>query len=456
MVWFRILLVILSFLFLLTLPAGCVKPVPSPTLTPTPTPEPTPILVPTSTLTIPEKILASHFGINDIKLNIGEITGLGIRWTKAHVTPSGAFIWGMIERERGKYDWRGVDKYVERVQSYDMAILAEIWPFAEWDQANWGPVGGTRPLIFEDRLGRNRRKPYDMDAYRRFVSALVERYDADGIGDMPRLKYPIKYWQAMSAPSVQEGYEAVFDGSPEDYLEILTATYQAVKEADPEAKVPHGGMAKLRPQAASFWEPIFQKGSQYFDIANTHLVCPFAGRTKAELIAMAELTVPEFKKSLSGYGIDKPIWVTEAGYHVCNDTSPEEHGQILVRSCVASFASGADKFFYNIFSSAPSDPPDIKQSALIDENGERRPAYYAYKTLISKLDKFISAEKLAEGRYKFMVEGRAIYVLWGSGKVPEEITGGVLATDIYGKETRTDSSVIKLTESPIFIEKHQQ
>ncbi|MBA7711590.1 hypothetical protein ES703_120556 [subsurface metagenome] len=74
------------------------------------------------------------------------------------------------------------------------------------------------------------------------------------------------------------------------------------------------------------------------------------------------------------------------------------------------------------------------------------------KTLIEKLDKFTSAEKLAEGRYRFMVEGKAIYVLWGSGEIPEEITGEVLVTDIYGQETRTDSPAIKLTESPIFVE----
>ena len=51
-----------------------------------------------------------------------------------------------------------------------------------------------------------------------------------------------------------------------------------------------------------------------------------------------------------------------------------------------------------------------------------------------------------------MVEGKALYILWGSGEMPEEITGEVLVTDIYGKETRTDSSAIKLTESPIFVE----
>ena len=81
-----------------------------------------------------------------------------------------------------------------------------------------------------------------------------------------------------------------------------------------------------------------------------------------------------------------------------------------------------------------------------------RPAYYGLKTLIEKLDKFTSAEKLAEGHYRFTVGGKTVYVLWGSGEIPEEIRGEVLVIDIYGEETRTDSSAIELTESPIFVE----
>jgi len=443
-------------------------PAPTPTPTPTPTPAPTPIPTPTpapTPVSIPEEILTSRFGINHLVryVDIGEIIGLGIRWFKPvkilgpHEV--GTFVWNSIEREKGKYDWREHDECVGEIQSYNMAILPVILPFAEWDQANWGPVGGTTPLVFEDWWGRGRRKPYDMDAYRRFVSALVERYDSDGIGDMPGLRYPIKYWQAGLAPSVQEGYYAYFDGSSEDYLEVLKATYQAVKEADPEAKVLHAGMGAMKPENVSFWEPIFEKGSQYFDIANVHIIWPFAEMGAPKLartgaIARAELTVPEFKKLLSEYGIDKPIWVTEASYDTWNDVSLEEHGQIFVRSYVSSFASGADKFFYYIYRALPSESSLAKRLALIDENGERRPAAYGLKTLIEKLDRFTSAEKLAEGQYKFMVEGEAIYVLWGSGKIPEEITGEVLVTDIYGKETRTDSSAIKLTESPIFVEEH--
>ncbi len=338
-----------------------------------------------------------------------------------------------------------------------MALLAVIWPFAEWDQANWGPVADTEPLEFEQWMGRSRRKPYDMDAYRRFVSVLVERYDGDGIGDMPGLKYPIKHWQAGFAPSLRGRYLVFFDGSSEDYLEVLKATYEEVKEADPEAKVLHATMATMWPQQVSFWEPIFDKGSQYFDIASIQTVWPLAELghpelDKTELTAITELTVPEFKELLSKYGIDKPIWVTNAFYYPRADVSPEELGQIFVKSYVISFACGADKFFYERFKALPFEPPFIKQSALVDENGERSPASYGLKTLIEKLDRFTSAEKLAEGQYRFTVEGKAIYVLWGSGEIPEEIIREVLVTDIYGEETRTDSSAINLTESPIFVE----
>lgn len=458
MVWLKILLVIFSILILLSIPTGCVKPVPNPIPNPIPKPVPIPTIEPiqpptlTHTSDIPQEIIDSRFGIVGFQQSyISEIAGMGIRWNKPHVLPSGAFVWGKIERIRGKYDWQATDTYVELMQSHGLATLAEIWPFAEWDQVNWGAVGATTELIWEDRLGHRRCKPYDIDAYRSFVSAMVERYDGDGIDDMPGLKLPIKYWQVMSGIP-QPGYETVFEGSPDDYLEISAATRQAVKDADKEAKILNAGMAILRPQSASFWKPMFEKGGQYFDIANTHLVCPSAGRTNSKLIAMAELTVLEFRNQLSGYDINVPIWVTEAGYPVCSDTSLEEQGQILVRSCVASFAAGADKFFYTVFNSRPWDPLDVKQLALIDEGGEKRPAYYAYRKLISKLDKFVSAEKLAEGQFRFTVGEKIIYILWGSGEIPKEITGEVLVTDIYGKGKGTDSSVIKLSESPIFIE----
>lgn len=413
-------------------PTPTPEPTPTPVPSPTPTPEPTPSPAPTP---IPKEILTSHFGIVDVKQDINEIAKMGIRWDRPHLGP---FTWNRIESENGEYDWRGTDEYVQATQSFNFATLATIWPFADWDQANWGPVD-TTPLIFENELGKGRRKPHDMQAYKRFVSALVERYDGDGKDDMPGLKHPIKYWEASNEPSMQNGELTFFEGSSDDYLEVLEATYQAVREADPEAKVLHAGMAGMEPLMVSFWEPIFERGSSYLDIANIHSIG-----------ASDELNVPEFKKLLSKYGIDKPIWVTEAQHSV--EIGLEEHGRIFAKSYVIAFTCGVDKVFYTMFKVPAFVPLQHRQAALIDVDGEKRPAYYALKTLIQKVEGFTLVEKLSEEQYKFVVGERTVYVLWGSGKIAEEITGEVLVTDIYGKETRINSSAISLTDSPIFVE----
>jgi len=443
---------------------SCLTPAPTSTPTPTPTPAPAPVPTPTpaapppppvltpsapmppaptpSLRNVPEEILASHFGFLGAGFDAAELTKLGIKWDRPHPGP---FIWGRIEQERGEYDWREVDRYVQEAQRYGFATVATIWPFAEWDQANWGEAGPSG-VVFEREMGRSRRKPYNMDAYKSFVSSLVERYDGDGEDDMPSLKFPIKYWEAGNEPSMQQDLNAFFNGSSEDYLEILEAIYMAVKEADPAAKVLPAGMAGMEPWMVSFWEPVFEKGNQYFDIANIHSIG-----------ASEELNVPEFRKLLTQYGIDKPIWVTEAQHRTGmtiygKNVSPEEHARILVKSYVLSFALGVDKIFYTSFKAPPFGPDEFQQSALVNAKGEKRPAYHALETMISKLDGFTSAEKLAEGQYRFAVGDRTVYVLWGAGKVPDEITGKVLVTDIYGREGQVNAAAITLTDNPIFIE----
>ncbi|MFQ5996846.1 MAG: hypothetical protein ACE5KP_04395 [Dehalococcoidales bacterium] len=392
--------------------------------------------------TLSDELLSAHFGFLGATHDAEELSKLGIRWDRPHPGP---FIWGRIERQKGEYDWQEMDRYVWQAQDYGFATLATIWPFAGWDQANWGGAG-TGGIVFEREMGKERRKPYDMEAYRTFVSSLVERYDGDGDNDMPGLKFPIKHWEAGNEPSMQEGFNSFFNGSPEDYLEVLKVTYQAVKAADPEAKVLHAGMAGMEPQMVSFWEPVLEKGSQYFDIANIHSIG-----------ASDELNVPRFTELLAKYGIDKPIWVTEAQHRSGpsfdgRDISPEEQARILVKSYILSFGLEVDKIFYTSFKAPSFAPEEFQQSALIVGPDEKRPAYYALATMISKLDGFTSAEKLNEGQYAFQVNGEKIYVLWGTGSIPTGAAGGILVTDMYGREITGDTSTIELSQSPVYVE----
>ena len=75
-------------------------------------------------------------------------------------------------------------------------------------------------------------RPKDVAKYQRWVRAVVERYDGDGVDDMPGLAAPIKYWQVDNEPPRRR----------EGYADLVRITGQAVREADPTAKVLIGGL----------------------------------------------------------------------------------------------------------------------------------------------------------------------------------------------------------------------
>jgi len=55
------------------------------------------------------------------------------------------------------------------------------------------------------------------------------------------------------------------------------------------------------------------------------------------------------------------------------------------------------------------------------------------------------------GQYKFVIQGRTVYALWGSGSLPAEITGEVRVIDITGAERVADAASLRLSDSPIFV-----
>ena len=64
----------------------------------------------------------------------------------------------------------------------------------------------------------------------------------------------------------------------------------------------------------------------------------------------------------------------------------------------------------------------------------------------------IGGWSISEGQYRFNINGKLIYALWGVGALPQEITGQVKLTEISGAQRVVDSATLKLNDSPIFIE----
>jgi len=142
------------------------------------------------------------------------LSDLGVYWQRPHAGP---FIWNKIEKVSGTYNWDDADFEVTRSQYYGLNILATIWPFADWDQSTCNTKLSSKDSQRFFELGMYRGKPCDMTAYKNFVKKLVERYDGDGVDDMPNLIIPIKYWEVSNEPSMQEDL-VFFKGKSSDYF----------------------------------------------------------------------------------------------------------------------------------------------------------------------------------------------------------------------------------------------
>ena len=376
----------------------------------------------------------SHFS------RVGEVKNA--TWVRFWVT------WQAVEPERGRYDFSFLDNVIRHFQASGACVLITVEPFANWDQdrCHGEEYWGYMPLPWgkgKIKVG----KPCSMDDYRKFLRKLVERYDGDGIDDMPGLRYPVKYWEIMNEPEMQgKGPHdpKFFVGSPEDYLDILKVSYGVIKDSDPDAKVVMGGMSSMMDKFVEFWDPIIAEASRYFDIANVHSIDTTEERE--------DLYMLKFRQFLEKHGVMKPIWITEVQYDGLWKPSEDLSSidKLLVRSTVFSIALGAEKLFY------------------IDNwlvNWKSQSTQRAYETLVKKLAYFDRVEVIRQeyvktpegarttvGQYRFEVGNRTVYVLWGKAPLPEEIGGRVKVTDIYGNVKIMDAENVQLTDSPIYLE----
>lgn len=173
-----------------------------------------------------------------------------------------------------------------------------------------------------------------------------------------------------------------------------------MRHADSEAKIINGGIAALSPREKPFWDAVLGGGGGgYVDVITIHAIS-----------APEDLNLAALEAFMKEHGLD--------------NAAPTEESALLV-NCGKLPAGGrkGEKF----------DPAQCQKQA----------AFHAFKTMV---------EKLADGQYRFNREEGPVYVLWGSGGLPAEITGSVVVTSVSGSSREADASSITLSDSPIFIE----
>jgi hypothetical protein len=133
-------------------------------------------------------------------------------------------LWSTIEPERGTYDWKPLDALVTEYQGAGITGIQMLLT----SESSWAQVRQPAGLDKGDTFPQ---EAY-LDDYAAFVRNTVERYDGDGVDDMPGLLAPIHHW------GVEREFTGYWpSGSADDYVRLLRIAYREIHAADPEAEV---------------------------------------------------------------------------------------------------------------------------------------------------------------------------------------------------------------------------
>ena len=243
----------------------------------------------------------------------------GVQWAKAM---GSGFAWGDIEPNppvRGKhtYNWTHPDRLILEYQRAGFRHFhLYVRCLNRW--ASSKPVkaigGGSWPP-----------KSQYLPDYVAFLRALVQRYDTKSPNHAPGLLYPVEYFEIEA-----EWGTGFWQGTLDEYLELLRVAYPAIKAANPNAKVilqgfflagvfeGHPDPKDIPAILAAIPEPRRQASQQYvadirallrhpelFDVVEFHSLSDWS-----EITGMARF----LRQTMLENGYQKPIWVGDVNY----------------------------------------------------------------------------------------------------------------------------------------------
>ncbi len=222
-------------------------------------------------------------------------------WQDIEVHGRGDFI-DRRNDPKGVDAWAKYDNIVDLADKYHLEIIARLSSPPAWSRA--------QP---EDKTG-SFAPPDDYNDFANYARAVVSRY-----------KGRIQYYQVWNEPNINPewGNQAV---DPEGYTRLLCLTYQAIKQADPDAVVISGALAATEELSGRdfsdylFVTRMYRAGAgKCFDILSVQGYGLWSGPTDHRMRPLVvNYAHNEFIRDImvKNGDADKPIWISEMGWNV--------------------------------------------------------------------------------------------------------------------------------------------
>ena len=423
---------------------------------------------------MPKRAAESRFGINAANGDWAPVLGrLGVGWVRFENLK-----WPFVTPSPGAYAFDGVVKpwavNVDRILSgyarQGIAVLPFL--FMTTPDASSAPAG-----VKEER--RPFYPPKDPALFAEFCFQTAARYGArthpasalktqdkrSGLG-------LLRDYEIWNEPNLTDPGWGPWVGTMEQYFDLLRAGSEAVKRADPAAKVSNGGLAGITLQTVDRLRThTYADGKHpldFIDLLNVHL---YTGRVPPEIATddfnanqTSEATVEDDLRRLVAwrdrYRPGLPIWLSETGYDSAGPYGTDERTQAarLPRVVMIALASGIDKVF--VYRESGSTASMHAASGVLRDDGSYKPSFLTYATLIRELDGVEAGAKRLPypdrnvRLYVWRRGGETLLTAWtieGAARLNLDL-GRATVTDAFGRRARLDRTKgLALTEFPIYL-----
>lgn len=289
--------------------------------------------------------------------------------------------------------------------------------------------------------------PQDLEAYTRWVTDVVERFDGDGQGDAPGLVRPVRYWEVDNEPDLhnrvppknarREVDPSTFE-TPAEYARVLVETARAIRAADPGALVLNGGIYGTGVQAGRrYLERVLAEpgAAQAVDVLSVHAYFD-------QEDASGFLTALDNAQALAG---GRPIFVTETGAPAARSERPWVNETWQARMVVRVYGEALSRGVERVYWHTLADPParaDVKSgfsthSLLRATGGEafqRKPSGDTYARLTASLGAvpLDQVEQVSDGVLRMGDKGLLVFKGSWNGPLEEGASTLDLVTGVRG------------------------
>jgi xylan 1,4-beta-xylosidase len=339
--------------------------------------------------------------------------------------------------EHGRYDFTKFDTFVDMVLKSGAEPLVDIT---------------FKPTLLYPKIDPKVMYPNSWEEWEKLLYTMVLHYKERGSG--------IKYWEVGDECEIGEGSGVPYECTPENFAVYYQHTVEAIRRADPDAKVGGPTAADAHTPVLSYLVDFAEKNHVPLDFVSWHIYNndPHAIRDTMEYIKALlakhpgihpETFLDEWNESLDEPPLDprfQPCFLSEVAYQMKN-AGIDFMGYYQIRD----YQLEADRFA-RFMTPAGTVSLDrswnrlVQADGLFDYQDQIRPAYFAFKMLSRLTGKRIRFET-----NDATVHGLAAWddklelynvMLWNFSETPVHVD---LALDGFNEKLRLSPRILDAT-----------